>query len=270
MLGNVKVVLVFWGTADSSFTSSIKAFYQGVTNSKWFDVLSEYSISGTTIGRGSVYSTLKTITTSATSVTQSHIEDTLKQFTSSGFLPSPDQNTYYAIHVAPGITVDTLGSGCSIGCNTHDTVSNGSQNINYGILPDYFIGGCSNCGSTEYQSSGLLAAAVTDSGGSTVGWYDSSTGLEVDTICEGQTGKAYDSSGTAWTVPKLWSNKASACVDTPPNPAPTTTSSDNPSRQPSAKPTSRPSIKPTIWVQNKWKTYASELYGTMTPNLIMM
>ena len=54
VLANVKVVTVFWGGSTKvNYSTQLNAFYTGVTNSPYFDWLSEYDSPTANIGRGS-------------------------------------------------------------------------------------------------------------------------------------------------------------------------------------------------------------------------
>ena len=53
VVSNVQVVVVFWGSGVSStVTSGIGGFFQNITNSTYFDLLSQYASTGPTVGGG--------------------------------------------------------------------------------------------------------------------------------------------------------------------------------------------------------------------------
>jgi uncharacterized repeat protein (TIGR01451 family) len=212
VISNIQVVAVFWG---SSVTSAITAngaidqFYTDIVNSRYFDLLTEYTTAGITgadgvstsnqtIGRGT-FGGKFTITPSlcpgiaACTVTDAQIQSELTTQINGGHLPGPQTdghgivNTYYAIYFPPNVTIalDATTRSCVAGgfCAYH---SNTGSNIPYGVLPDFSSGGCSvGCGGgTTFQiatgvSSHEMGEAVTDAqvGSATVfgpplAWYD--------------------------------------------------------------------------------------------------
>src|SRR5579859_1291700 len=108
VIPNVKVVVVFWGSGvNSEVQQKVAGYYSSVTNSPYFDWLSEYNTNITAqngqpgtnqhIGRGT-YSrsvTLSGVTTSGT-VDDSVIQSTINSNISSGVLPAADADTLYA------------------------------------------------------------------------------------------------------------------------------------------------------------------------------
>jgi hypothetical protein len=58
LISNVKVILILWGgSANVRYAAELQKYYGAITSSPWFDILSQYSTSTTTIGRGSLYGT---------------------------------------------------------------------------------------------------------------------------------------------------------------------------------------------------------------------
>jgi hypothetical protein len=199
VISNIQVIAVFWGpNVSSSITANgaIDQFYTDITNSRYFDLLSEYttfgivgsngtSTSSQTIGRGSFAGKFtitpatcpeSTLPTSACTVTDAQIQTELTNQINAGHLPAPQNdahgipNTYYAIYFPPSVTIqlDATTKSCVNGgfCAYH---SNTGSNLPYGVMPDFSTGGCSvGCGGgTTLQiatgvSSHEMGEAVTD------------------------------------------------------------------------------------------------------------
>jgi len=223
VLGNVKVVLVSFGS-NVAYTNELKNFYQGVTNSKWFDVLSQYGS-----GRGSFLQSVPCPScVSSTDITSAFLCYNIE----AGNLPW-DKNTYYAVHLGSGISTYNVDgnkySACSTtteqtttkttttyNCGAIFTFKCKNQEIGFGVIPDMSSSSCrSICGKTNsvlddtyYWSSGWLASSVT------YAWYpsDSSVGT-LSTMCWSESAAStYGSDGAKYTVSKLWSNNDGACV----------------------------------------------------------
>lgn len=244
VISNVSVVVVFWGSGvDSTTQANIGPFYSSVTNSTYFDWLSEYNTSGLTaqdgspgtsqsIGRGTLAGTY-TITPSNTSTTlaDTDIQTELDAQISAGALPPPGANSLYMTYFPPGFTI-TQGSSqsCVAGgfCAYHGTYNGASGEVFYGVVPDESAGsGCdTGCGSnTTFNnltsvSSHEMIEAVTDAEvgiatGSTIGrpiaWYDANNG-EIGDICNAQQGSITGGDGSTWTVQTEWSNVSNACI----------------------------------------------------------
>ncbi len=201
VISNVQVIAVFWGpNVSSSITANgaMDQFYTDITNSRYFDLLSEYttlgivgsngtSTSSQTIGRGS-FGVKVTITPAAANcpstatpvpactVNDTQIQSELTNQINAGHLPGPQNdahgipNTYYAIYFPPNVTIqlNATTKSCVSGgfCAYH---SNTGSNLPYGVMPDFSSGGCSlGCGSgTTLQiatnvSSHEMGEAVTD------------------------------------------------------------------------------------------------------------
>src|SRR5579864_999907 len=249
VISNVQVVVVYWGpNVDPIVTSGIAGFYQAITSSPYFDLLSEYSTAGATvtggaassnqkIGRGTYknsYTITPSVCPSACTIDDSQIGPEITAQISAGHLPQPTQdaggfnNTLYMIYFPPGITI-TQGNGtsCVDFCGYHGTVNLDSKDLGYGVIPDFGAGGgCDvGCGSgTQFEnvtavSSHELGESVTDVGvglsGNTFGpplaWYDpNNNDGEIGDICVGN-----DVTASGYSVQLLWSNMQNACVDLP-------------------------------------------------------
>ena len=194
VVSNVQVVVVFWGSAVSSVvTNGIAGFFQNVTNSTYFDLLSEYASTvptagggagtGQSIGRGT-YGGSFTIAPSICNTTPCTVTDGLLQSElisqiSDAHLPTPaldgngNVNTLYMIYFPHGVTIRQGGAtSCVQFCAYHGTTGStfNSKHLAYGVMPDFgSTSGCSSgCGGgSEFQnitsvSSHEMAETVTD------------------------------------------------------------------------------------------------------------
>jgi uncharacterized repeat protein (TIGR01451 family) len=213
VISNIHVVVVFWGTnVDPIVTTpgTIDQFFADITNSRYYDLLTEYSTVGVigvgtpvassnqTIGRGEFDATVTIIPSSCPgsatcTLTDTQIQAELTSQLAAGHLPAPVKDaqgiieTFYMIYFPPGVHISLDGApSCAAGgfCAYH---SNTSNLVPYGVLPDFGpISGCQapHCGSgTEFQNitavtSHEMSEAVTDAqvGSATVfgpplAWY---------------------------------------------------------------------------------------------------
>ena len=227
VLSNVNVVVVFWGpNVDPTTQANIGGFYSAVTNSLYFDWLSEYNTATQAIGRGTLAGTV-TITPSNinTALNDTDIQTELANQISAGALPASTPNTLYMTYFPPGISITQgTSSSCSAGgfCAYHGTFYSASE-VFYGVVPDEGPGsGCDvGCGSdpTPFNnltsvSSHEMIEAVTDaevgvaSGplGPPIAWYDPNNG-EIGDICNAQQGSI-----AGYVVQTEWSNVSNACI----------------------------------------------------------
>jgi len=244
VIGNVKVLAVNWGpNVNTTLKNGIGAFYTAVTNSAYFDWLSEYDTfglngqdglrgSGQRIGRGTFGGTT-TITPAltATSITNDQIATELAAQLAAGHLPAPvtdaagNVNSIYMIDFPPGVSI-SLGTdkSCSTFGAYHYTIVYAGKSVPYGVHPDC---GYSFTTSTSIHSHELIEA-VTDMEVGLVpasvptvarpaAWYwyasDASQG-EIGDICESSGNP--DTTVAGYTVQKEWSNSQGACIGTSP------------------------------------------------------
>lgn len=252
VISNLQVVVVFWGPeVYPTVTDGIASFFQNITNSTYFDLLSEYDtnvtpIDGSTgtnqsIGRGT-YGGSFTITPSLCNVTPCTITDDevqteLLSQLNAAQLPIPELdssgniNTMYMIYFPPGVTIQLEKyTSCVQFCAYHGTTAGtfNSKNLAYGVMPDFSPpAGCrQGCGSgTDFEnvtavSSHEMAETVTDVdaamaplNAAPLAWYDPifATG-EIGDICNHEDSEVTTPGGIL-TVQLLWSNQLSACVN---------------------------------------------------------
>lgn len=203
VISNIHVVEVFWGSfVDSGSTTGLQQYFTDVTNSNYFDLLSEYGTVNVTgqggapgsnqlIGRGAfdgkfvITPSLCPGSAAATpptcSLTDAQIQNELVNQLSN--LPAPvtdaqgNFNTIYLIYFPPGVQI-TIGKSqsCMGGgfCAYHSSLGlNSRTGLPYGVFPDFGpTSGCSaanqGCGSsTAFNnltavSSHELGEAATD------------------------------------------------------------------------------------------------------------
>ncbi len=252
VLSHVQVIDVLWGSGlDSTVTSKMGPFYTAVTNSTYFDWLSEYNTltaptvdglpgSGQGISRGTFGGSFTIVPSRCASVpgvcTDSDVSSEILDQISGGFLPPPfigcdgQANTVYMVQFPQGIDIDdgTGAKSCGDFCAYHSTVSDLSGTpIAYGIIPWMGPGSAceTGCGSSVYLDrltstvAHELVEAVTDrdiglTGGvqRPMAWYANGNQCgEIGDICNTDS-TITDSNGTVWTVQTQWSNAAHACV----------------------------------------------------------
>ncbi|KAI9365349.1 hypothetical protein DFJ73DRAFT_772290 [Zopfochytrium polystomum] len=225
VLKNVEVTMLLWGNAQ--FATDLAGFYTGVTNSPYYDMLSQYS----GIGRGTYKGSIKLSgQPSSRSLTdETDIQNYLRSLVSDGTL-TPNANSYYPIHFAPGISITQGGQGsCQVFCAYHGTIDisdiSSTKYLFYGVIPDQggsCAGGCGSAGTlfanTCSVSSHELVEATTDPAvglattfAAPLAWYNRANG-EIGDICNAQQGTITGGNGKQYTIQKEWSNKAGACV----------------------------------------------------------
>ena len=232
VLSHVKVDLVVWDhwsyakSVPLTGKHSISSFFAGITASKYLDWLSEYDTPTQHIGRGTlegVYTVHPPSSANGSVVSNDQIGSALRSLIDSGTLPKPSANRIYAIFFRAGqkIVMDNADSASDF-CAYHETIAYKSATAYYAVMP-YEIGnrGC-KAASTSFNSvttvaSHELVEGITDPGVglNRVAWYDSANGESAD-ICAGASSGArvVGGDGVGYTVQRIWSNRAGACVVT--------------------------------------------------------
>jgi hypothetical protein len=213
LISSAKVFAIFWGqtwaeAADAkALVAAMNKFFSDILVSPLIDQLSEYNVSGQTIGHGTLIGS-KVITTGApsSSITDSAVQKALKNWIVSGMVPANDSNTIYFIFLESGI-VSVMGGSRS--CQSYCGYHNNAGNIYYAVMP---YPGCVGClggltilNAMTATSSHELCEAITDPVPGT-GWYDDTHG-EIGDICAWQFKQI-----AGYTVQLEWSNKQNQCV----------------------------------------------------------
>ncbi|KAJ3080178.1 hypothetical protein HDU99_009073, partial [Rhizoclosmatium hyalinum] len=97
VIPNVEVHPIYYGAAQ--YQSQTDAFYAGVTQSAWYDVLAQYNVY-----RGSAVLGFSVAATKSSLDDVNDIQPFLINLIKTGQI-KPTANTYYPIHFAPGISI---------------------------------------------------------------------------------------------------------------------------------------------------------------------
>jgi len=261
VISNVHIVMVLYGTGAylpniaGTATPTMANFYNDITKSPLFDMLSEYSTAGIKatdgnpgtsqiIGHGffdSQFNITPAAANNGTTITDNQIQTELLSQVSAGNLPAPvfdaqgNTNTLYMIFFPPGKTInDGTSNSCVTGgfCAYHNSTNGviGAHRLYYGVMPDLQPpSGCARgCGAgTTFDmatnvTSHELSEAVTDAdvGPPTsfvrpLAWIDQSDQFEIGDICVAQEASVIVNN-TTYTVQQEFSNLQNNCVAAPP------------------------------------------------------
>jgi hypothetical protein len=260
VISSVHVVMVLYGPGAylpniaGTASPTMANFYNDITKSTFFDMLSEYSTTGVKavggtagtnqfIGHG-FFDGQFTITPAAANngatITDIQIQAELLSQVNAGNLPAPiidaqgNNNTLYMIFFPPGKTInDGTSNSCVRGgfCAYHNSTNSSfaTHRLFYGVMPDLQPpSGCATgCGGgTTFDmatnvTSHELSEAVTDADvgpattfGPPLAWLDQVNG-EIGDICVGQEAGVL-ANGTTYTVQQEFSNLQNNCVSAPP------------------------------------------------------
>ncbi|HET9730591.1 MAG TPA: hypothetical protein VFR41_14260 [Acidimicrobiia bacterium] len=229
VLSHVVVDPVIWGRwsygsrVPISGTRSLSSFYRGITQSRYFDWLSEYNTPTQSIGRGSfgqVYRITPSAAHDGTTVTSDDIAAELNSQIAAGHLPKPSTNRLYVVLFHANQVISTpFGNSRTTFCAYHDSIAHTSHRIDLAVIP-YEVGnaGCQPASSTFTNLTTVMSheliEAVTDPavGLHKLAWYDQTYG-EIGDICARTTpGSVTGGDGVAYVVQREWSNRRRACV----------------------------------------------------------
>lgn len=222
VIPNVEVFTIFYGDVPNK--NRINKFYQDIVNSPYLDWLNEYSTPTQKIGRGKFIGTYTYPALKQNLDSDTELVPLIITLIKNKRIPNITENTYYAIHVGPGITVmKSGGKSCEAYCAFHGTFSLSNDKLPYGyygVMPDFSVNPCrSNCGYAStpfdiatYVSSHELVEAITDPGvgAGNYGWYHSSGG-EISDVCN-EVGTDVIYANNYYHVSKQWSNKMNGCI----------------------------------------------------------
>jgi hypothetical protein len=220
LLKNISVHPVFWNSS-TQFQSNLNAFYNAVTASPLWSMLTQYGI-----GNGSGVAGIVDSKTT-TSVTDSAIHTELNNLFAAGRLPLPNSNNYYPVHFPSGVSITSPdgSKSCVVFCAYHGTYVRNGVNVNYGVIPDQGGGCAGGCGNNSQRVNNLdsvtsheLIEATTDPAvglatviGAPLAWYDPTNG-EIGDICNGQQGTTVGRDGLTYVIQLEFSNSARNCV----------------------------------------------------------
>jgi len=161
LIQNVELYPIFWSLPDLPVVNETELtwFYQDIVGSSYMETLaSEFSIKNQPIGLGSYGRSFTYNTSTNSNIDMTDIHELLAQWISNGTLPSPNGNTYFAIHFGPGINVTYTEDGetyasCIDFCGYHTTFDNRCATsgkgymVQYGVVTDTSSSECySQCG----------------------------------------------------------------------------------------------------------------------------
>ncbi|KAJ3285939.1 hypothetical protein HDU79_006932 [Rhizoclosmatium sp. JEL0117] len=217
VISNVEITTI-WFDSTAQFQSDLVDFYNFVASSDYMNIFLQYTTPTQSIGRGSVvgqYAETRPIKTSLDDVVD--IQPYLRELYTTGKI-NPNQNSYYAIHLAYGINVTMQGGqSCVEFGGYHNAVlvgdiSNTLDFIYYGVIPQ-----CYEIPTVNYlldATSHELAEAISDPIPGH-GWYNNVPGPltgEIGDICVQQGTFLTDSNGRKWEAQKMWSNIDQTCT----------------------------------------------------------
>jgi hypothetical protein len=202
----------------------VSSFFRGITASKYLDWLNEYDTPTQHIGRGSlegVYTVHPPSSANGTTVSGTQIEGALRALIDSGKLPKPSTDRVYAIFFRSGQTIVTPdGNSANTFCAYHDTTTYRSSTAYYAVIPYEVTNRGCRMASTYFNSTTIvvsheLVEAITDPGVglNRLAWYDRYNGESAD-ICAGPSSgvSIVGGDGVSYTVQRIWSNRAHACI----------------------------------------------------------
>jgi hypothetical protein len=232
---NAKVYSIWWGGKAANATDitldpgGIDSFFEGVTDSLYFDALAQYRTDLTTqvganvgkpgtgqlIGRGNYAGEYELTQVPAGNVTDAQVQAALEAAITAGTLPPNGPNSIYSIFFPSAVKITFEGVGGGSSCQSfgayHDITT--SLGAIYLVIPN-----C-NYAFTEYCSvaSHELSEAVTDvqpTPGShpdyPQAWNDS-MGNEIADICEFSGGKNLQTASGIFAVQYNWDQRANTC-----------------------------------------------------------
>jgi MYXO-CTERM domain-containing protein len=243
VISAVKVYDVNWGpNVDATTVATMPQFYPAVVDSAYLDWLEEYDSIGLNgqdgqagsnqhIRRGT-YGSAITITpmNTATSLSETEITTEVAAQIAAKGLPQPDLDkdgnpiAIYMIDFPPNFSFTLLGTTGF--CAYHWSVAVNGKQVPFGVHPDlatWLNGQCQGGYTSGQIHSHELMEAITDTETGAIDWGAGSyarpaawadngaSGGEVGDICvykgdiKGMVG--------SWSVQKIWSNAAGACVD---------------------------------------------------------
>ncbi|KAI8898128.1 hypothetical protein BC833DRAFT_565201 [Globomyces pollinis-pini] len=228
IISKIKVFVVFWGGLNNVIHADryIK-FYKDLVDSPYFDwIADEYSTKSQTIQKGDFIGYYSYQNAPQGNVSDKTIQTTLANLINYGDIPSPDDNTYFAIHFTPNTTINVFNvKSCAVGgfCSYHSSIKVGR--VIYGVMPD-FSGSCLQmCGKGTSWDIGTSAASheflevITNPFFFELAWGEIN-GNSIQELADNCNQEQYlyqTNNGMQYTLQKMWSNKYESCYVTSPN-----------------------------------------------------
>ncbi len=223
MLSNVKIQLVYWNS-DVANQDKLPGFFSAITQSAYFDWLTEYNEPSYKLGRGALLGAYTdSVQNPSGQIEDADIQTELSSLIDKKAVPQSDANTLYMVYFPPGLSIDMGGSAsCQVFCAYHSAYLKNGTEVNYGVIPDQGGSCAGGCGADALQfnnetsvSSHEMIESVTDPAvglvtGNTpmapLAWYDPTNG-EIGDICNAVQAKV-----GSYTVQREWSNSRGLCV----------------------------------------------------------
>jgi hypothetical protein len=234
VIANPKVYVVWWGTGANlpssvtAATGGIADFYAGVLDSPFMDSMNQYSTTmaaqvgsaaghpgtGQVIGRGNYAGTIAlTAIPSGNNLTDDQIQQTIESAINSGKLPTPDDNTYFAIYFPRQvkISIDNMQSCVMFGAYHMFTPANQHHAL-YGVMPDcgYSFSGVTSVSSHELGEATTDADPTAGSNPDFPQAWNDSGGNEIGDLCVSSGGQLATPKGN-FNVQGLWDERSHGC-----------------------------------------------------------
>ncbi|KAJ3029177.1 UNVERIFIED_CONTAM: hypothetical protein HDU68_012860 [Siphonaria sp. JEL0065] len=224
ILANTEVFAVFYPSSYGPvpLMNETLDFYNSITNSPWWDIMSQYSTPTQQFGNGKlVGSYLETGSTKNYLDDVPDVQPYIRGLIKSGVI-KPNNNTYVVMHYGPYIQVVAGGLGsCGFWCGYHNSMSIGDlvpgiPELAYGGIPDFFVGGgCDRCVGTD-QLGKTLSTAAHEIAEATLDPYGDAWD-EIGDPCSGENVRVTARNGHVFEVQQLFSNLDNRCVSSQPN-----------------------------------------------------
>jgi hypothetical protein len=233
VISNAKVYVVWWGTGTNLMpevtrpTGGIADFFAGVLNTNYMDSMSQYNTDITVqagskqgtpgtqqrIGRGNYAGTYALTSIPSGNVNDAQISATIEAAINSGALPTPDDNTLFAIYFPRSVRIDIEGMRSCVQFGAYHFATPANQHhVAYAVMPDC---GYNFAGVTRVTSHELIEA-VTDAvptPGSNPNYpqaWNTSDGSEVSDLCVSSTATIPTPKGN-FSVQGWWDELARGC-----------------------------------------------------------
>ncbi len=240
VISNVNIVEVAWGSSvDSNYLTQLQGFYQAIVVSPFIDWMTEYDTIGLSgyadlkpgtnqhIGRGTFGGKIViTPSNPSTTLTDADIQTELALQLTNKALPAPtldkdgNVDSLYMIDFPPGTSITLVNiQSCSSFGAYHFTMTYQGMSVPYGVHPacGYSFNTATiihshelaeaitdmEVGLVETNTTNLCARPLAWTTLASTAWASSETG----DLCEGTSDQV-----AGYSVQKIWSNYAQACV----------------------------------------------------------
>jgi len=236
ILATPKVVPVYFGNDQTTFTDQITAFLGKLTTTTatyWLPAVQEYSVGALTIA-----TPVQLTESAAASISDTQIQTWLsnKLTTNDPAWPAPDANTVYALFYPTGTTI-SLGQGGGSSCSSfggyHSNITVNQKDVSYAVMPRCAkFGGLTGIDAVTATTSHELIEASTDpypqdQNNAAYGQVDDNHiiwefvlgGGETGDMCAQNIDSFFKPSDIGNYVQRNWSNKAAAAGHNPCQPS---------------------------------------------------